>query len=177
MLDWLKLGCSILYDRKARYRLQGYRPGVICLIQSVSDASKFLFITPTQKPTAWMPPQEGIEPDESVEAALARGLQAELGIEENEIHFRRSSWLSLEKIPEQRGERDVEYSLVKMKGKAYYGGLVKVSQETEIKPNTAEVSEFAWLSIEEIQDRLATNSERKQRLLRQAFSKLLSLDI
>lgn len=177
MLEYLKFISSLIYDRRARYRLQGYRPGVICLVQSIEQADRFLFISPTQKPNVWMAPQEGIEPNESVEAAVVRGLNAELGIKENQVHFRRSIWLSLEKIPEQRGERDISYSLCKMKGKAYYAGLVMVSEEASIITNAAEVSKYSWLTIEEIKACLLANSERKQRLLRQAFLRLLDIKV
>lgn len=177
MLEWAKLILSAVYDRPMRSRVMGYRPSVICLIQSTDDGGKFLFISPTEKPNAWMPPQEGVEPNESIEKAAARGLKDELGIPESQIHFRRSVWLGKELIPEQRGERDVKYSTFKMKGKAYYAGLVKAPESVAIQPNPAEVANHEWLTLEQIRERLETNSERKQRLIANLFLKLLGTKI
>lgn len=172
MLEWLAALFRVMYDRPMRYRLIGYRPVVMCLIQA-TDSERFLFIRPTAKPQAWMLPQEGIEPDESVEQAAVRGLKAELGIAENQLHFRRSKWLRREIIPEQKGERDIPYSLFGMRGKAYYGALIKLSAATAVKLNEAEVAGHEWLEFDQIAVRMRTNSERKQKLIRQVFQVLL----
>ncbi len=176
VLEYIRLACSVIYDRRMRKRLQGYRPVVICLIQA-TERDAFLFVRPAMKRDAWMAPQEGIEPDESVNDATVRGLSAELGISEDQLHFRRSVWLGCKKIPEQHGERDIDYSFVKMRGKAYYAALVKVSEATEVNRNAAEVAGHEWLDVEEIKKRLETNSERKQSLTRTMFAKLLKIEI
>lgn len=176
MLQWIKVIASIAYDRPMRCRLIGMRPVVVCIIQATED-NAFLFVAPSQKPDAWMPPQEGIEPNESIEKAIVRGLDAELGISENDMHFRRSVWIGSKSIPEQHGERDIRYSLVKMRGKAYYAALVKVSRETTLRLNPAEIARSEWFGVEQIAPQLSTNSERKQWVIREAFQKLLSLDL
>jgi len=173
MLEWAKILVKLAYDRPTRCRLVGLRPVVLCLLQSL-EQDKFLFISPTSKPAAWMPPQEGIEPNESIEKAAIRGVGAELGITENQLHFRRSVWLGAKQITEQKGERDVAYSLMKMRGKAYYASLIKLSSQTVVVPNVAEIANHEWLSLEGITSRLKTNSGRKQKLIRAAFEKLLS---
>ena len=176
MLGWIKLGAGILYDRRMRARVLGYRPGIICIVKSTS-ADSFLFVAPTEKPSAWMPPQEGIEADESPEAAAVRCLNVELGIPEENTHFRKTVWLGCKKIPEQQGQRDVDHSVMPMRGKAYYAGLIKVDESTTITPNSAEIAEFAWLGIEQIRERLTSNSERKQHLLRQSFQRLCGIHL
>lgn len=176
MLDWLKVCGRVFYDRRMRKRLLGYRPVVMCLIQA-TDAETFLFIQPTEKPDAWMPPQEGIEPSESIEDAAIRGLNAELGIAENQVHFRRSKWLGSRKIPEQQGERDIQYSIMRMRGKAYYAALVKLPESTAIVCNDAEIAGYEWLSVGEVRERLQTNSDRKQELLRSMFRTLLNIEL
>ena len=103
MLSWIKVGAGILYDRRMRARVLGYRPGIICLVKS-TQTDRFLFITPTEKPTAWMPPQEGIEADESPKAAAIRCLRVELGIPEEKTHFRKTVWLGCKEIPEQQAD-------------------------------------------------------------------------
>lgn len=176
MLEWIKVLGRLLYDRRMRQRMLGYRPVVMSLIQA-TDTDQWLFIRPAAKAHAWMPPQEGIEPGESVEQAAIRGIESELGVSESQVHFRRSQWLGSKRIPEQTGERDIEYSLVKMRGKAYYGALVKMSQSTSINLNNAELAGFEWLTVEQVRERLETNSERKQELIRKLFSGLLNIDI
>lgn len=177
MLNYIKEGVKILVDRRARKRFWGYRPVVACLIQSTSSPDRFLFVTPVAKPDTWMPPQEGIEPNDSIEAAVIRCLRVELGIEENQLQVRRSVWLGCHQIPEQRGERDVPFSPFKMKGKAYYAALVKASEQIEFQLNPAEVARAEWLDLKTIVDRLAGNSERKQGLIKRAFDLLLAIPL
>lgn len=173
MLSYIKEGIKIVVDRRARKRFWGYRPVVACLIQASNDDGKFLFIAPAAKSHAWMPPQEGIEPNDSIESAILRCMRAELGIEENQLQIRRTVWLGCHKIPEQQGERDVLFSPFNMKGKAYYAALVKTPLDVSLKLNPAEVASAEWLTLESISDTLHTNSERKQLLIKSAFSKLL----
>ena len=176
MLDWLKLAARFVHDRRMRVRLRGYRPVALCLIQS-TDSDKYLFIQPSSKPHAWMAPQEGIEPDESIESASVRGIEAELGVRENKLQFRKSSWLGCRKIPEQMGERDVAYSPVKMRGKAYYAALIRMPESTNVDVNPAEIAAYEWLTIDQIRERLSTNSERKQQLIRDMFKALLQITV
>ncbi|QGQ22365.1 NUDIX hydrolase [Gimesia benthica] len=177
MFEYVKDAIKFLYDRRTRKRILGYRPTVICLIQNTENEDLFLFIRPAQKSHAWMAPQEGIEATESIEDAAIRCLEDELSITENKVHYRRSVWLGVEKIPEQTGERDVEHSVFKMRGKAYYAALIKVSSSVMISCNPSEVAESEWLSIEMIRARLNTNSDRKQKLIKLMFSKLLNTNI
>jgi putative (di)nucleoside polyphosphate hydrolase len=172
MLEWAKIVFKVIYDRPMRCRVLGFRPVVVCIIQA-AERDEFLFISPTQKPTAWMPPQEGIEVTESIERASVRGVGAELGIAENQLHFRRSVWLGREVIPEQHGERDIQYSIMGMRGKAYYASLIKVSANTVVTVNPAEITRYEWLGVDAIAMRLSSNSNRKQRLIRKAFQKLI----
>jgi isopentenyldiphosphate isomerase len=124
-----------------------------------------------------MPPQEGIKANETPEAAAIRCLKVELGIPEDMTHFRRTIWLGCKKIPEQHGGRDIEHSVTRMRGKAYYAGLIKVDDSTRVVANPAELADFAWLEIDQIRERLMSNSEQKQHLLRQAFQKLCGISI
>ena len=174
MLDWIKIAARAVYDRRMRDRLIGFRPVVMCLIQA-TDADTFLFVCPTSKPHAWMLPQEGIEPDESVEAAAIRGLKAELGLAEEMVHYRRSTWLGRKAIPEQKGERDIQHSLLDMRGKSYYGALIKMPTANPVRLNQAELCNHEWLTLDQIRERLHTNSERKQELIRMIFKQLLKV--
>ena len=175
MLDWLKILLRAIYDRVLRQRLIGMRPVVMCLIQS-TEGDRYLFIRPSQSPDAWMPPQEGIEVADSIETAAMRCLRAELGVEENKIHYRRSTWLGARVIPEQQGERDIEHSLLPMRGKAYWAALIKMPEANEIEMNPAEIAGFEWLSLQQVNERLDTNHDRKQHLIRQAFAQLLKIE-
>lgn len=175
MLEWLKIALSLLYDRPMRCRLVGLRPVVICLLQASNDTGRFLFVNPAEKPFSLMPPQEGVEPNESIEQAVERGLNIELGIAEKDMHYRRSVWIGSKVIPERHGERDIAFSPVKMRGKAYYAALVKIPDDVAIRLNGAEIAGSQWVSIEEIRLALENNSDRKKWVIRQAFWKLLSI--
>ncbi|QDS94718.1 RNA pyrophosphohydrolase [Roseimaritima multifibrata] len=176
MLDWIKVAGKLAYDRPTRERLLGYRPVVICLIQSL-ERDAFLFVQPAASRDAWMPPQEGIQPDVSVERATTECLEVELGIGRNQMHFRRSVWLGRQAIPERQGSRDVKFSIRPMQGKAYYGSLSKVAKDTSITCNPAEVSEYEWLTVDQIRDRLSDNSDRKVQLLKVLFDKLVHTEL
>lgn len=176
MLDWIKITIKFLYDRRTRCRLLGMRPVVVCLIQS-KDTNEFLMIRPSQKPNCWMPPQEGIEPNETIEKAAIRGLNSELGIAENQLHFRRSTWIGTFKILAQQGERDIQYSLMKMRGKAYYAALINVRKDTILNLNLAEVAEAKWQTVDEIMANLSANSARKQKVITDSFKKILQLTL
>ncbi|MEM9645299.1 MAG: NUDIX hydrolase [Planctomycetota bacterium] len=176
MLDWIKVAGKIAYDRPTRERLLGYRPVVMCLIQSL-ERDAFLFVQPTAGRGAWMPPQEGIPPDASVESATTQCLDIELGIGRNQMHFRRSVWLGRKAIPEREGSRDVEYSIRPMQGKAYYGSLTKVAEDTPVTCNRAEVSAHEWLTILDIRDRMSANSSRKRELLQALFHRLARIEL
>lgn len=175
MLDWIKVAARAVYDRRMRDRLMGFRPVVMCLIQA-TDADTFLFVCPTSKPHAWMLPQEGIEPGESVEVAAIRGLEAELGLSEEKVHYRRSAWLGRKAIPEQKGERDIQHSLLGMRGKSYYGALIKMPTSNAVILNQAELCKHEWITLDQIRERLPTNSQRKQELIRTLFKKHLKVD-
>ena len=177
MLSYIKEGIKIFIDRRARKRFWGYRPVVACLIQSTDEPDKFLFVTPAAKSDAWMLPQEGIEPADTIESAILRCMKVELGIEENQLQIRRTVWLGSHKIPEQRGERDVPFSPFKMQGKAYYAGLIKTSGDVSLKLNTAEIAGAEWIDVEVVAERLPSNSDRKQLLIKQAFHRLLKMPI
>lgn len=176
MLDWIKVAGKLAYDRPTRERLLGYRPVVICLIQSL-ERDAFLFVQPAAGRGAWMPPQEGIPPNASVEEATSQCLNVELGVSRNQMHFRRSVWLGRKAIPERQGSRDVEFSIRSMQGKAYYGSLSKVAEDTLITCNPAEVAGHEWMSMAEIRDRMTGNSDRKRELLRVLFAKLVQLEL
>lgn len=176
MLDWIKVAGKLAYDRPTRERLLGYRPVVICLIQSL-ERDAFLFVQPAAGRGAWMPPQEGIPPNASVEEATSQCLDVELGVSRNQMHFRRSVWLGRKAIPERQGSRDVEFSIRSMQGKAYYGSLSKVAEDTLITCNPAEVAGYEWMSMAEIRDRMTGNSDRKRELLRVLFAKLVQLEL
>lgn len=176
MLDWIKVAGKLAYDRPTRERLLGYRPVVMCLIQSLRRDA-FLFVQPAAGRGTWMPPQEGIQPNASVEDATTQCLAVELGIGQNQMHFRRSVWLGRKAIPERQGSRDVEYSIRPMQGKAYYGSLIKVAEDTAITCNPAEVSEHEWLTVAGIRDRMSSNSSRKQELLRTLLNRLADIEL
>jgi putative (di)nucleoside polyphosphate hydrolase len=177
MLEWLKILGQLLYDRSMRKRLIGYRPVVMSLVSSVQRPSWFLLIQPAQDPNVWMPPQEGLEPNESIEAAVKRCLATELGLQESAIQFRRSLWIEDRPLPTRRGERDINYSVRPMAGKSYFAAYVAVDEQAPISANRAEVHGFAWVDAATVAERIQTNQADKQKIIRSAFQRLASISL
>lgn len=172
LLEFFPLAARWLFDKKARLELSGYRPEVICLVRESSQPHRYLLIRPTADPSVWIPPQEGIASDESIENAALRCLRFELGLEEAQVQFRKSIWLGKRTLAQaRRDERDLRFSLRglvtkhRMVGKGYFGALVVVAASAEIAANEAEVNSWAWVSSDEYHKRIATNAPDKLLLL------------
>ena len=177
MLDWLKLGVQLAYDRSARKRVTGLRPTIMCITQSVSDQNRFIFIRPAADPSVWMPPQEGIEFGESMEQAALRCLDIELGLKEDQVQFRKSAFIADRLMPHRSGDRDIQYSVLPMRGKSYFAAYVKVDESAAIERNSAEVAEHAWIDSAEAVARLASHRQEKIKIIAAAFECLLGKPI
>jgi hypothetical protein len=183
-LQLLKLLYRWIYRREARLILMGYRPEVVCFVQDIADSDRFLLIRPPVKPLLWVPPQEGIKLDESIETAVERCLQVELGLCTSQFQFRRSVWIGTRRLPSARwGERDLHYSLRSwigkpaMVGKGYFGALVLADASIPLRPNPVEVLEYGWLDVATFWLRISTNCPNKYALLCQAWRKLSLIDM
>lgn len=179
-LDWFKIGFRLFFDRKIRLQLMGYRPEVICFVRSSNHDDRHLMITPGGDHSVWIPPQEGIEMNESVEQAALRCLEVELGLSKSEVHYRRSIWVGKRFLPPTRwGERDLQYSLrgllgdSPMVGKAYYAALLIANTDATIQSNSAEIYRWEWVDKEEFQSRIKTNHPSKVEILRSAWSQIV----
>lgn len=179
IIELLKLLIRWLFDRKVRLHLAGYRPEIICLIED-KEQQKYLLIKPKMNPSVWVPPHEGINLHESIESAVVRCLNIELGIKENQIQFRKSMWLTKRILPEERwDERDLPFSLrglfskKKMVGKAYFGALIFTNYNVEININPAEVVEYKWVNSKEYFSSIATNNKNKQEILVQLWNRII----
>jgi putative (di)nucleoside polyphosphate hydrolase len=182
MIDYtfIKLAAKFAFDRGVRARLFGYRPVAMCIVQAAGGGNRYLLVVPEMNHSIWAPPQEGIRVNESIEDAAHRCLKVELGIEEGQVQFRRSCWLCSRVLPKGRwGERDLEYSLAKMKygyamiGKAYFGALVAVAGDVKIRVNPAEVHDYAWVDPDEYLRRVASNVPDKTSIIQMAWAKLV----
>ncbi len=177
MLEYIRQGAKFLYDRATRKRLRGLRPVVICLVKCV-ESENFLLVQPRGDTSVWIPPQEGIDPNDDIEGAALRGLQEELGLLANMLQFRRSVWLADRIFPQtRRAERNVPFSPVKMRGKSYWAALVLTTSEHELVANPSEIAETAWVTPAEVRASLASNQVDKRRILEAAFKQLADVDI
>jgi putative (di)nucleoside polyphosphate hydrolase len=178
--NWLQLGYKWIFHRKYRLHLTGFRPEVICLIQSTDSPKNYLLVKPQSDRTIWMPPQEGIHLEETLKTAAIRCLNTEVGLTESQIQFRRSVWVGKRLFPEHRkDERNVDYSLrrcvdkYQMVGKAYFAALIIVDSKAVIQPNSAEIYQYEWVSASEFLRRIQANPPEKQRILCQAWVRLV----
>lgn len=168
----IKFAIKLFYDRSSRKRLVGLRPGVICLVttRNSGQQSEFLLIRPSADTSVWMPPQEGMNFDESIEHAAARCLWTELGIAESEIQFRKSRFLGDRVFgPEREGERDIHFSVIGMRGKSYFAALVYVDRGVEVNLNPAEVYEHKWVGLDQITEHISSAEESKRAIISKAF--------
>jgi hypothetical protein len=177
--EWIKLGYKLLFDSKARFHLLGYRPDVICFVKSTDAESKYLLIVPEQDHSIWIPPQEGIEINETIEMAALRCLKTELGLANEQVYFRRSFWAGNRRLPQSRwGERDLPHSIrgwlgkEHMIGKAYYGASIVVSGGATINPTPTEVYKSEWVSKDEFLDRIKSNDPTKAEILLNACKRI-----
>jgi hypothetical protein len=180
--DWFQLGYKWIFHRKYRLHLMGFRPEVICLIQSTDSEKNYLLVKPLQDCAIWMPPQEGIHLEETLKSAAIRCLNTEVGLTESQMQLRRSIWVGKRLFPEHRkDERNLDYSLRgwvgknQMVGKAYFAALIIADSKAIIQPNTAEIYQYEWVKASEFLERIKTNPLEKQKILHQAWVKLVIL--
>jgi ADP-ribose pyrophosphatase YjhB (NUDIX family) len=180
--DWLQLGYKWIFNRQYRLHLMGFRPEVICLIQSTDSEKHYLLVKPQSDRTIWMLPQEGIHLEETLKAAAIRCLNTEVGLMESQVQLRRSIWVGKRLFPEHRkDERNLDYSLRgwvdknQMVGKAYFAALIIADSKAIIQPNTAEIYQYEWVKASEFLERIKTNPLEKQKILHQAWVKLVIL--
>ena len=64
-----------------------------------------------------------------------------------------------------------------MQRKAYYGSLSKAAKDTPVTCNPAEVSDYQWLTVDQIRERLSAKSIRKVELLKMLFAKLVHAEL
>ncbi|MBE9127475.1 MULTISPECIES: NUDIX domain-containing protein [unclassified Coleofasciculus] len=180
--DWLQLFYKWIFNRKYRLHLTGFRPEVICFIQSTDSEKNHLLVQPQSDRSIWMPPQEGMDLEETLKASSMRCLNTELGLTESEVQFRRSIWVGKRLFPSYRkDERDLSYSLRgwvdknRMIGKAYFAALIIVDSQAVIQPNPAEIYQYQWVSASKFLQQIKTNPPEKQKILCQAWVKLVIL--
>jgi len=174
IIELFKFGKSYLANKVARKRFMGFRPVVSCLLRSnLKGEYKFLMVRPFNDPDIWILPQEGIELGESFEAAVVRCLNDELTIAPTNFHYRRSFYAGSRVFEKSRhGERDLDGSFFKMKGKCYIGSLVNMQENVDITLNINEVIEYEWVNIEILHDRVNQLESSKKNVLQSIIQNL-----
>ena len=161
---------KVLYDRRARKRLSGLRPVVMCF--AISGEGEILLVRPGRDPNIWIPPQEGLKLGESIEIAATRCLSEELGINAKKMQYRKNQWIADRKIIDRKGERDIEGSPIKMRGKSYYAAHLIVDKQSEMEVNSVEIAEYEWTPVAEMEERLRSNQNDKFQIVFEAAKQL-----
>ena len=170
MFDYIQSAVKLVIDKAIREHILGYRPVVMCVLKDI-HSEKFILIKPAQKPDLWILPQEGLEFGESVESAATRCIQEELGMDANQINFRRSRWINRVKFPESRkNERDLKFSVRGMIGKSYFVAHISCSSDSTIIANRSEVEESKWVTQQDALQLVKTNTEAKKNILANAIN-------
>ena len=145
---------------------------VMSIVQQV-ESRQILLVQPARFPGIWILPQEGMRPDDTAESASIRCLDEELGLDQRTTNFRNFRWLGSRLFPEERrDERPVEFSLIKMRGKAYYASLIFCSDNPQLHINCSEIAETRWIDSSEIDTMIAANVPEKKRLILRAMEEL-----
>lgn len=181
MFEESKFLLTVLYDKAAQKRFIGLRPVVSCLVTSrvqEDTEQELLLIKPASEPNIWIFPQEGMLECETQETASIRCLTSELGISENKIQFRRSFHAGDRIFGEDRkGERDLRFAICKMRGKAYFGGLLFVDRNVQIDVNESEVAGYEWVRLSEVASYISCVEITKKDILLRIIKELLGADI
>jgi NADH pyrophosphatase NudC (nudix superfamily) len=61
----------------------------------------------------------------------------------------------------------------RMIGKAYFAALIIADSKAIIQPNLAEIYQYQWMNTRELLQQIKTNPPDKQKMLRQAWIKLV----
>lgn len=154
--DLFNLALKYFGKKTDRMRFRGYRIQVIVVVSTTGEEPKLL-ITRSGFGSVWSFPQEGVEPNETFDAAAIRCLVEECGYNKdtkNKLHLRNISFLGSVNLPERRwGERSVVqdaagglYDNVVMDKKAYWVARYFVSESSIslFSPDNIEVLELEW---------------------------------
>jgi ADP-ribose pyrophosphatase YjhB (NUDIX family) len=160
-----------LLDRKQRLRVFGARVEVCAFLSARTPQPAILLVKSQYGP--WMPLQEGVGANESLEAALWRGLREEVGLDfETEergrlVNDQGCRFLGTRRLPKERWDRNTRavapglpdghpLTLIKVRKKAYWGLFRQVSDfdQHALSPNGTEVIEAEWLPLAEARERV-----------------------
>lgn len=170
-----------------RVRLLGGRVQVVALVLTRNPELLVLLGRSPYK-NMWMPPQEGVNYNESIANALERCLEIECGVNvagqewERSAHVRSIAYEGkIDLSAERRGERPVADNVtgtllegIKLRRKAYWVATIIVSSEESIvwTPNGTELLELRWFPIIEAREAIRrTNIATKADFLLRCLEK------
>lgn len=166
-----------------RARLSGARIEVIALI-ACREPEPAVLLGQSHFHGLWMPPQEGVNVNETFFQALRRCLEVEFGLDlpatdkefSRVLHVRSIRYIGSLQLPSNRqNERPIADDAlgtplehVRLKKKAYWLAIVLVANRSQIQvtPDGKEITDLRWFSLSESRNIiLKTNSEDKAALL------------
>lgn len=172
-------------------RLKGYRTEVIVFLLR-KYKGEFQVLLGMSTYDNWMPPQEGVNLNESFEDAAYRCLSTECSIDmeklvkRNSIYIRSIRYLdTLELIDGRKGERPVVdsannnlYGFIKLKGKAYWIASTILAEgdnnAADVAPNGLELTEIKWFNCDEALIAIQkTNRKEKASMLAKGLSMII----
>lgn len=185
LLDVVGKGVLWCSSRANRLRLRGSRIQVVgCLI--TRDPEPSILLGRSVYHDMWMPPQEGVNLNESFPDALRRCLEIEVGLElpndgrefDRQFYVRSYKFMGTVPLPvARRGERPVAddavgtaLESVVLKSKSYWVAPVILKSQNDIQPTPdgKEVTEFRWLSFPMAAEmiRITNHADKANLLLR-----------
>lgn len=183
LLNFLLHPLIWLSSQANRARLRGARVEVIVVLLCRKPDPAVL-LGQSHFHGIWMPPQEGVNLNESFPQAIRRCLEIECGFDlpagekdfTRVFHVRSIGYVGTLSLPEERqGERPVADDAlgtplehVKLKKKAYWIATVLITDRSNVKPNAdgKELTQLMWYSLADARQIIRqTNSNEKSELL------------
>lgn len=130
-----------------------YRQGVLGLI--INDRHQILLINkPIYQLNEWNYPGGGIDPGETVEAALLRELREELGTDKFQLVTQNKKPIEYD-WPDEVIERRLRDKGELFRGQQQQVFLVKfIGNEEDLKPDPEEIRQVKWVSRDELSEYL-----------------------
>ena len=189
LLDFGRRLLPWLLSKPNRLRVCGHRIEVMAFIVTRNPEPSIL-LGQSVYHKMWMPPQEGVNLNESFREALHRCLEIECGIDlppdrkalARHMYERSCRFVGIIPLhPDRQGERLVAddapgtvFEAVKLRRKAYWMSIVLVRSQGDLapKPDGKELTAFRWCTFPNAEEAIrTTNHPQKAELLLDALKK------
>lgn len=145
---------------KHSYLKKEYRPVVVAVIYN--EQNEILLVRSAKNNDSWYLPQGGVDIGERLTDALFREVKEELGIDKKDLFF--IGYLGTEDLDAEETRVD-RRGFTKGKRYFFFSFFYNNSDVEKIQINSKEISEYLWVSREEMHEALSTTRPEKAELI------------